>query len=124
MATNKPSRLDLSVCGYMGTSYTVALKRGVLHHVTYGCGCVPEKKSTVRPTEEQWISFLAALDSLRVWRWRSRHEEPGVCGGTSWKAEITWGDKSIETSGCNSFPRAFEAYLEAVRTLLGGLEFQ
>lgn len=124
MATNKPSRLDISIGGYMGTSYSVALKRGVLHHVTCGYGYVPEKKSIVRPTEEQWASFLAALDSLRVWKWQTRYEDPGVCDGTSWKVEITWGDKSIDSSGSNSFPKAFGAYLDAVRALLGELPFQ
>jgi len=67
---------------------------------------------------------LAALDSRRVWQWWTRYEDPGVCDGTSWKVDVAWGDKSIESSGCNGFPRDFGAYLEAVRALLGGLEFR
>jgi hypothetical protein len=123
MIARKPSSLDLRIGGYMGTSFSVVLKRSVLRHVTYGPGYVSEKECSVRPTEEQWTTFLEALDSLRVWRWRERYQSSTMLDGTSWKVEIRWGDKVIKSSGSNSYPRAFQAYLKAVGMLLAGLPF-
>ena len=124
MAQKKmPSRLDLRIGGYMGTSYSIVLKRTVLHHITYGAEYVPGKECAVRPTDEAWTSFLTALDSLRVWEWRERYDHPGMCDGTSWKVDIVWDNRHIGSSGSNSFPRVFEDYLEAVRALVGGLPF-
>jgi hypothetical protein len=123
MPAEKPSSLDLRIGGYMGTSYSVVLKRGVLHHVTYGPEYVAGKECSVRPTEEQWAAFLEALDSLRVWSWDERYQSSTMLDGTSWKVEITWEDKTIRSSGSNSFPKTFQAYLEAVDALLAGLPF-
>jgi hypothetical protein len=120
----KPGSLDLRIGGYMGTSYSVVQKRGVLHHVTYGLGYVAGKECSVRPTEEQWATFLEALDSLGVWRWRERYQSSTMLDGTSWKVAIRWGDKAIKSSGSNSFPKAFQAYLKAVSMLLAGLPFR
>lgn len=123
MAENKPSTLDLRIGGYMGKSFSVTLKRGVLHHVTYGPGYVAGEERSIRPTGEQWASFREALDSLRVWSWRERYESSTMLDGTSWKVDVVWGDETIRSSGSNSFPNLFQVYLEAVGTLLGGLPF-
>jgi len=123
MVARKPSSLDLRIGGYMGTSYSVVLKRGVLHHVTYGPEYVPKKECSVRPTEEQWATFLEALDSLRIWSWDERYQSSTMADGTSWKVEIKWDDETIRSSGSNNFPKVFPAYLKAVSVLLAGLPF-
>jgi hypothetical protein len=104
-----PERLQVSIGGHFGTSFSVCLEGSAL---TYKCTksveSFPPKwdslSEQIQPSEERWQAFRAALDRLAVWHWQLRYSDPEVCDGTGWSIEIAYADKSIVSGGRNSFP--------------------
>jgi hypothetical protein len=82
----------------------------------------------IAPTSKQWQRFWKRVDAIGVWNWKSRHENPAVLDGTSWRVEIAHNGKYVSSSGNNDYPDgdtmiAFEAFLKAVRELIGDRPF-
>jgi hypothetical protein len=134
-----PERLQLSIGGHFGTSYSVCLEGNAL---TYKCTKSVEdfppkwdsRSEQIQPSDERWQAFRAALDRLNVWRWQPKYFEP-ICDGTGWSAEIVYSDKTVSSHGSNCYPgpdgspvsivdRAngdtFERFCLAVSALVGG----
>ena len=135
--TTVPERFKAFIGGFLGTSYSVELRDGVLVHRTSGRGRPKPIQTTSRPTPAQWREFRDALDELKAWRWRAEYPTNGTMDGTQWSLEITYADRSLNSHGSNSYPeddatpngkpeptRAFRRYLAAVRKLTGGLAFE
>ena len=82
--------------------------------------------------------FRKALDKSGVWKWRSSYnDDAALADGTHWALEIVYPDRSVHSTGANSYPnasgktsmspgfsRAFPNYLAAVSELCGGRAFQ
>lgn len=78
---------------------------------------------TVMPSDAQWRAFRESLDRLNVWQWRPEYRRP-ILDGTGWSLNIQYNDRRLIAAGHNSYPDNFEAFLEAVNTLLGGRKFR
>ncbi|MEW6689334.1 MAG: hypothetical protein AB1452_09635 [Pseudomonadota bacterium] len=78
---------------------------------------------TVKPSVAQWRAFRQSLDRLNVWQWQPRYHAP-VLDGTGWSLQIEYADRRLVANGHNSHPASFEAFLEAVNTLLGSRKFR
>jgi hypothetical protein len=110
-----PERLQVSIGGHFGPSYSVHFdgdssltytrtKRREKDPWEIGSSEKWETKSEpVRPTQGRWAAFRAELDRLNVWCWQPEYFEP-VCDGTGWSAEIVYSDKAIRSHGSNCFP--------------------
>lgn len=140
-----PKRLCISVGGFFGPCYSVTLKKSHLIY-TYSpprdsCSQEPEPQpqcEEIEPSTKQWQNFRRALDRLNVWCWQANYSDPAVCDGTGWSAEIVYSDRSLISTGDNSFPgrdgralpmtadgtdNTFERFCRAVASLVGR-EFQ
>lgn len=117
------SKLKLYIGGApFAPSYLVALQgRRLSYRARSGEG--RDKKRALAPTPEQWEEFWSALHRAGVWGWKERYPNPGIVDGTMWSIEIEHEGRSITSRGDNAFPKRFDAFLEAVRRLLGGLAF-
>jgi hypothetical protein len=136
----KPEKLSFYIGGYMGTSYSVELKRGALRHKCWSDRSREEEKHSVKPSPEDWAKFWDRLDELGFWSWGGSYQPRGIIlDGTSWSVEICAGERSVEAHGCNAYPPSsprakrpreagesgsrFSEYCEAVSELLGGRDF-
>lgn len=133
-----PERLQVSIGGHFGTSFSVELEGDLLvyQYSKPKQQFPPEwdsRSERIQPSEERWQAFRASLDRLDVWRWQPEYFEP-VCDGTGWSAEIVYLDKSIRAAGSNCFPGhdgspiaitdylkdgTFTKFCHAVSTLVG-----
>jgi len=108
-ADTLPERLHISIGGYFGPSYGVKLENGSLTYTH-----LPAMRDMgedrvlvseeISPSADRWREFRAALDGLGVWCWQQRYEDPSVCDGTGWSAEIVYADKAVVSGGINGFP--------------------
>ncbi|MEK0450222.1 MAG: hypothetical protein RL088_2490 [Verrucomicrobiota bacterium] len=132
-ATNiLPSRFGASIGGYMGSSYSVELREGVLTYTTTGLHYGSPEQTVIHPTDAQWREFRQTLDTLNVWRWVSDYPNPGVCDGSFWSFDITYSDRALAAHGDNNYPTArgkpndrpdptktFNRFLQAIQKLVG-----
>lgn len=132
-----PQRFSAHIGGFMGASYSVELRDGVLTYTIFGKGHTNRKQETITPTEAHWREFRQTLDNLRIWQWRTDYPTNGVVDGTQWSLDIAYTDHTLHTHGDNNYPgqtgkpngepeptKAFNQYLVAVQKLLGGKTFQ
>jgi hypothetical protein len=132
-----PKHFSAYIGGFMGASYRLDLKDGILTYSTFGRGNSNPKHTTVTPTTEQWSEFRQALDGLKVWQWRADYPSTGTLDGTQWLLDVAYADHAIKTGGSNSYPdssgkpsgkpeytKDFSRYLEAVKKLIGGKSFE
>ena len=136
----KPEKLSLYIGGYMGTSYSVELKREALLYKCWSDGSREEEKYRIKPSEEAWTKFWGTLDDLGFWSWSGSYRPSSIIlDGTSWSIELFAGDRSVEAHGCNAYPPGspgakrprepgesgsrFNEFCQAVCELLGGRDF-
>jgi hypothetical protein len=125
------------VGGFMGASYTVDLRDGVLAYASSESGHRNEKHAKITPTPGEWRDFRRTLDDLNVWQWRADYPSQGTADGTQWSLHIAYVDRTLNTHGDNSYPDAsgspngksaptkpFQRYLAAIRKLIGGRSFE
>jgi hypothetical protein len=94
----------ISTGGHFGTSYSVQLDESVLtyRYSKLVTNFPPEWAFQFRknPTfAEAVATFRAALDQLEVCSWRTDYQDPSVCDGTGWGAEIVSWDRAIRSHG-------------------------
>ena len=115
-------KLNLSIGGYPGPWYEVSLEAdGRLKHVEQTQD--GETVTFVTPAKEDWERFLRSCRRIGVGSWVDMYAQP-VCDGTSWQFDVELDSLKSETRGSNHAPVGFQAFLSAVRRLLGGLEFE
>jgi hypothetical protein len=135
-----PERLCISIGGFFGSGYEVALKKGRLTYTYWppreSSSQEPEpQRQEIEPSAKQWQTFRSGLDRLNVWCWqRSYPNSAMVCDGVGWSAKIAYSDQSLVSSGDNCFPgrdgraipitadetdNTFEKFCRAVARLIG-----
>jgi len=136
----KPEKLNLYIGGYMGTSYSVELKRGALLYKCWAGRWEGEETHTIKPSTEAWTKFWDRLDELGFWSWSGDYQPRGkILDGTSWSVAISAGERAVEAHGCNAYPPSsprakrpreigesgsrFDDFCAAVSELLGGHAF-
>ena len=136
----KPEKLSFYSGGYMGTSYSVELKRGALRYKCWSDRLGEEEKLSIKPSPDAWATFWKRLDELGFWSWDGSYQPRDIIlDGTSWSVEMSAGDRSVEAHGCNAYPPSsprakrpresgesgsrFGEFCEAVSELLGDRDF-
>jgi hypothetical protein len=120
---SRPVSLEVSSGGYGGPNYQLTMANDVLEYRGWDCSSDPIQV-TIVPTEARWRAFRRKLDKMDVWSWRERYEsELLILDGTQWELELCYPDRVIRSYGSNAYPDNFNAFLRAVRALIGGLEF-
>jgi len=126
-----PKKLFVHIGGYGAPFHSIELSEREVSYKVEG-----KQSQSLTPTEKQWTNFRKALDSIGVWAWKKEYETPGSVDGTNWRLEITYEDAQVSSYGRNSYPKAngslcdspceadeFNEFVEAVRALIGGLDF-
>lgn len=120
----RPVSLDVSIGGFCTSDYQVTMVNDVLEYRGWDCLSEPIQASII-PTEARWKAFRSKLDKMDVWSWRKRYKSKFIIlDGTQWDLELRYPDRVIRSSGSNEYPENFDAFLRAVRALIGGLEFR
>ena len=70
-----------------------------------------------------WKQFWTDCDQAMIWQWKKRYQDPDIMDGYSWKVDIKFGTKSVDSSGSNASPKGLQYFLGAVSRLIGGLDF-
>jgi len=131
-----PERFKVKIGGFFGPSYSVRLKGDDLLYTAWDNDNILDERR-ITPTPDEWQAFRQSLDDIGVWNWQETYPNPGVTDSTQWSLEIAWDDREIASSGDSNYPVAdglpdndpditptFERFLEAVRKLIGRLEFR
>ncbi len=116
--TTTPQQLRASIGGGFGPCNVARWVDGKLiwEHFENNVLC---RSQEIEVTEAQWLSFWATCDKVDIWSWEERYEDPNILDGTSWRAHVEHGEKSVDSSGSNSFPESFGTWMTAVRELVG-----
>jgi|GEM_PF-1097674 len=126
-----PSRLTASVGGFLTSSYKIDLQEdGNLVYwqnpTAFALLAPVTEQETLKISDERWARFRESLDDARVWTWDQEYIDPNVLDGTTWRLEVVYADRSINSHGSNATPkgRQFRKFLSAVEELIGGREFR
>jgi hypothetical protein len=127
-----PGRLQFSIGGYLGESFSIELRDGVLEYKRFSPGYNLDATETFSPTPAAWETWLTAADQLEVWSWLPSYDIP-VVDGTSWHLQLEHGGRVADSRGSNGYPgdadlttsvhavsARFRALLEALSHLVGG----
>ena len=118
----RPRKLEISIGGYPDGYFNLIYRDKTLFY--QAAGWDKDLVEIEQPTEEQWQAFLSELNRLKVWNWKDNYQPEFVtCDGTQWSLWITWGRRKVVSSGDNDYPKGFQAFLKAIRALIGGREF-
>ena len=108
----------------MGESYGLRWKQGKLLYEHFVHGYQKQETTELEVSAKDWQRFWATVDRLKVWEWDTSYQpDTLIVDGTNWSLEIGYQGKSLDTSGNNAYPPAFEKFCAAVRRLIGGLPF-
>src|SRR5947209_874401 len=123
-----PKRFSAHIGGFLGASYGVELKDGILSYTKSSRGGSAREQKTITATPAQWREFRQSLDELKVWQWRADYPTHGVVDGTQWALDIDYSDHTLHARGSNNYPddtgkpngspeqtKAFRRYLAAVQ---------
>ena len=105
-----PLWFGLLLGGVFGTSYAVKLQpNGIVYqafrHSAPHPGAVHAPELLRLPAPASWQRFLAELDAVGAWSWRSRYSgAENVVGGYSFAFHLQLRNRLLVCSGHNSFP--------------------
>lgn len=60
-------------------------------------------KFQVSTSDDAWTSFWDAADFLDIWSWKNEYEPMGR-DGLSWCLRVTFKNRTMDSSGANSYP--------------------
>ena len=126
MKNKIPLKLNAAIGGYFGPSSRIEWDGDNLYYLfnpSAHAGEPGTEKILVKVKESDWEKFHDSLYKIGVWNWEERYENPEILDGTSWGFEAVYSDKSLKSSGSNSFPKRFNSLLEAISKLTNGLSF-
>jgi hypothetical protein len=85
-----------------------------------GDGLFNETVEQLTPTPEAWQHFLARVDSLGIWQWKSDYSDPkrSMPDGDSWALTLNYGAKQLRSRGYNAVPANYSELRAAVYKLL------
>jgi len=129
----QPEKLDIDIGGHMAPNARIRWKNKALHY-HHEDGPFFEDK-IIKPSEEEWETFLEALEQLRVWDWKESYHAD-ILDGIQWSIEIAFQDQEVMSQGSNCYPayheneklgsqegkrtELFNNFLGAVSELIGG----
>ncbi|MDW7772283.1 MAG: hypothetical protein SCH71_05260 [Desulfobulbaceae bacterium] len=133
-----PQKLKVRIGGILGSWYSVRIKGSdLLYRIHKDEDEDDFKELKINPGEQQWRDFRKALDDIGIWQWKEEYPNPGEADSTQWFVELEWDGRTIKSSGDSNFPIAdgnpeneaemsptFDRFLDAVRKLIGDLEFR
>lgn len=135
----QPDEFYAFIGGYMGPSYRVELRDGLIEYTRSGDAYETEETAEIEPTDDQWAPFLNVLDDVDFWNRKRRYEDSQILDGTHWTIRIAVHGRRHESSGSNDYPgpsleeqlsegatdeRPFKQFTAAVEELLGGRDFR
>jgi hypothetical protein len=126
-----PSRFTASIVGFLSSSYKIELQEdGKLIYwqnpEAFALLAPATEQETLEISEERWARFREALDGARVWTWDQEYIDPNVLDGTTWRLEVVYPDRALNSHGSKATPKGkqFRKFLSAVEELIGGRQFR
>ncbi len=131
---NYPKEFEVAIGGCFGPSFVVRLIDGKLMYEKSPGLYSLFPSVEIHPTPEQWDKFWAQVENLGVWDWAPYYEQRSENGedGDHWLVRLSVGNRSVASEGDNCYPAStdqlgssqpFKRLIEALRELLGGVEF-
>ena len=131
-----PRKFSIFIGGFFGPSFSVKkVNDSLIYHIAHP-GESMHREESFSSTPAEWELFGAKLNELDIWNWQSEYLNNGVCDGTQWSVDITWGSKTLTCHGDNNYPGRcgrpanspektveFAVFLKAVERLIGGRAF-
>ena len=118
MSSGHPLLFRLSLSSFYGRSYNLVYRNDqIVYNSTR-----PSRKIIRVPSEEDWNKFWKKSVSLKIWLWEKEYIDRSTSDGSHWSVDIEIGKMKLRSYGSNKRPHNFDDFLNAVRTLLPGLE--
>jgi len=120
-----PTQLLIAIGGFMGSSYQLELKSGKLIYTEFRSGYEKIRDKIFQLTAEQWEAFWQVADDVNIWNWKKEYRNPEMLDGTSWRVNIKFKDKEMDSQGSNNSPDGgkLSKFLSAVRQLIDNEPF-
>src|SRR4051812_49702931 len=99
-----PDKFSAHIGGFLGASYGVELKDGILSYTKSSRGGSAREQKTITATAAQWREFRQSLDDLKVWQWRAGDSTPRGLGGTPGGLGICYSDPTPYPRGSDKYP--------------------
>jgi hypothetical protein len=109
-------RIEASVGGYFGSSYTFAIEfvTGWMNWEERGMGIL-ESGLNEQITAEGINSFKKELSKCRILNWKNEYIDRDTIDGTQWTLDIQLEDRNIHISGSNEYPKEWAKFCKCIR---------
>ena len=119
MGVSSPEEFRITSSSFYGRSFTILIRDGkLLYQATR-----PEEKLIRDPADEDWDKFWRETVKLKIWLWKKSYVDRGSSDGQNWSIKIKIGKMKLHTYGSGEFPENYKKFLEALKNLIGGMEF-
>lgn len=110
-------QFDFFIGGFMGESFRLHVKKGILHCETFGEGYVirPELTKLIPVKDNQ--DFKAILDYLSTRKWKGVYDYHDTMDGTTWNLIVKTDNFSFNIGGTNLYPRGFFKFLKLLNVI-------
>ncbi len=110
--------------GGFGPSYKVIIQGNTVKYEYADFSKKSPEEETFTVSGQDIQNFIDKLNSIGIKKWKNSYINNEIIDGTSWDISIKHKDLDKGVSGRNNYPKNFNDYLEAVRTLIGHREFE
>lgn len=121
-----PGQFSFYLGSYSGGSCLVRWDEGMLIVEKTAGGNFNGIPRRYQPGIRHWEEFWHRIDDLGAWSWDAMYSAPhGCCGVTYWQLSISYGGRTISSSGKDMFPdglgpassRSLVALIDAIKVL-------
>ncbi|MBU4485774.1 MAG: hypothetical protein KKD38_02495 [Candidatus Delongbacteria bacterium] len=120
MSPELPSTFRISLNSFYGRSFSLILRDSkLLYNSTR-----PSNKIVRDPSDYDWQKFWKKTVLLKIWLWENEYLDKSSSDGSNWSVNIEVGNLKVKSYGSNSYPDNFDEFIQSVKELTAGLEFQ
>lgn len=111
-----PEKFKFNIGGFHEGHYVIEYDgENLIYEHGYG------QKTVVNPSLTEWEIFWCKVDELDIWRWKQAYDNLDILDGTQWNLKLKHNGRTKNSYGSNEYPKTFDAFLKALRKLIGGL---
>jgi hypothetical protein len=97
-----PARLDITVGGFLGTTYRVLWNGSSIRYDVREGNVL--KRSRLKPSAARWRAFWRAMSAVKLFSWEESYLNPRVADGTQWSVKVRRGTLKVASHGSNAYP--------------------
>jgi hypothetical protein len=124
-----PREFHFGIGGYLGPCHRITMVGDHLEYQQADHAYQYIAPVVMKPTMAEWEQFWHDVEAVKVWNWKPKYWNIGICDGTQWSLKLVYQGRSMHSEGSNAYPGSagpgysqasrFGRFLAALKTLTG-----